>query len=383
MRDFRTLRAAGSRWAVALTLTALAPAAIAAQDTTAAPAAPAAPQPLQATQGRTHTVRTGDTLWDLARAYLGDPFLWPEIYRLNTEVVEDPHWIYPGETLHLPEGSAAGIAVVGGEGEQQQAQAGEAPSRAGGTVFAMSAARRRAMGNRRGEDVGRSTRPLIRRGDFHAAPTVVADGGIAGAGRIGERVEIAEVVRNAGADRMQIGDRMLMSAPRGRVPLVGETYLVYRLAESLGDRGQVIVPTGLVEVLSGRGGNEAMVQVVEAFDAVRAGQHVTTMERFEEMPYRRAEGIDMGIRSQVLWIESDPMLPSLHQYLIVGSRDADGVKLGDQFTLYGDDETTSREVLAVAQVIRTTRRGTTLMIIDQDTRGIRIGTPVRLTAKMP
>src|SRR5688572_25000665 len=94
-----------------------------------APAVIGSQQPA-AGDARTHTVRDGDTLWDLARTYLGDPFLWPEIYRLNPAVIEDPHWIYPGEELRLPGAGAGGEVIATGPGAP-----GESLDPLGPTVF--------------------------------------------------------------------------------------------------------------------------------------------------------------------------------------------------------------------------------------------------------
>ena len=45
-----------------------------------------------------HVIVRGDTLWDLAEHYLGDPFLWPQIWERNP-YIKDSHWIYPGDPV--------------------------------------------------------------------------------------------------------------------------------------------------------------------------------------------------------------------------------------------------------------------------------------------
>jgi LysM repeat protein len=57
-----------------------------------------------------HIVVKGDTLWDLAQKYLGNPWIWPQIWELNKWVLY-PHWIYPGNPLLIP----VGTAVIGQE----------------------------------------------------------------------------------------------------------------------------------------------------------------------------------------------------------------------------------------------------------------------------
>jgi nucleoid-associated protein YgaU len=51
---------------------------------------------------RLHIVVTGDTLFGIARVQLGDGNRWPEIFRLNSDVIDNPDRIIPGQVLVLP-----------------------------------------------------------------------------------------------------------------------------------------------------------------------------------------------------------------------------------------------------------------------------------------
>ena len=49
-----------------------------------------------------HEVENGDSLWKLADEFLGDPYLWPYIYRANKNRLSDPDKLKVGMSLVIP-----------------------------------------------------------------------------------------------------------------------------------------------------------------------------------------------------------------------------------------------------------------------------------------
>jgi len=65
-----------------------------------------------------HSVRRGDTLWDISGRYYQNPYAWPQLWAMNPQL-QNPHWIYPGDNLRLrtPEDSPGSRAnLMGADG---------------------------------------------------------------------------------------------------------------------------------------------------------------------------------------------------------------------------------------------------------------------------
>jgi hypothetical protein len=55
----------------------------------------------QQVEYKNYTIQKGDTLWDISREELNDPFLWPKVWQENPEIT-NPDRIYPDQIIRIP-----------------------------------------------------------------------------------------------------------------------------------------------------------------------------------------------------------------------------------------------------------------------------------------
>jgi len=61
----------------------------------------------------THQVQKGDTLWKICDTYLNNPYQWPRVWSYNPQIL-NPHWIRPGDMIHIEPPSAGGFGGIAG-----------------------------------------------------------------------------------------------------------------------------------------------------------------------------------------------------------------------------------------------------------------------------
>jgi nucleoid-associated protein YgaU len=382
-----------------------------------------------------HTVRPGDTLWDLARTYLGDPFLWPEIYRLNTTVVEDPHWIYPGEVLRLSGGAdvsavpqtdtplppveaAAGADTTqpGQMAQAEQPPAAEEPPAAADTDSAAAGLNEPQVADltddntpdardsvdltplvgdhRRVANTGpsleralqRSYRP-IRRTEFYSSG-FLTEGHALPFGTVLGLITPLQIEEVSSRTTAQMYSAVAVTPPSGAKYQVGDTLLAVWISDQTQDYGTVIVPTGLLRVTDvSRPENQA--EVIAAFGAIRDHQSVLPAEKFTDPGNVRPVPISDGVKARVIRHRDDRELTDPQAVIFLDRGRKDGVALGDLFELRQAPRarvgaaTVVNEAMATVQVVHVGERTATARVVKLIQPNIPAGTEARQIAKLP
>lgn len=389
------------------------------------------PASLSAQTPATHTVRKGDTLWDIAAQYFNDPLQWPRIYQMNTDVVEDPHWIYPGEVLRLvggPEVSAVpaqDTPVPAPVVAQQPAMPQPAVPQAAvaqdttmimpdtmmamgdtmpdTTVLAVVEQAQRdttpadltpLFGTPRDKNIqaqlqAYSEQPYrpLRRDEFYSAGFLTENQKLPYGTVLGP-VEPSQIGTTSGTASITTYSKVAVRPPPGGAYQVGDSLLVVRIDRKIDNYGDVLVPTGMVRVTDvSRPENTAVV--VAVYGPMRDRQLILPLERFADPGRVRPVPISDGVAGHMIESRDLQVLKGPQDVVFLDKGRLDGVAPGDLFEVRQESymqETgvaTIPESMGLIQVVRVgdhTATGRFLKVLQPD---IRPGIPVKQVAKLP
>ena len=349
-----------------------------------------------------HVVKKGDTLWDLAKFYLKDPFRWPEIFRRNTDVVENPHWIYPGEVIRIwgTEVKPGALVAADSAGEvvshivtrpvpQPQGVPQQQLTNTQGsdlTVFASPMSR--TIAAQQADLVVRSRPGGVRAGEIESAPYSDRSGGPRGPGKIVSSADRPGIKTSIVQIRYQINDDLYLDLPRGSIPRLGDSYMSYVLGPDLGEFGQVVIPTGILRIESLPQGQRPLARVMKQFGEIKLEQALVAAPEIP-FPSGPLSPLGGGPGGKIVYVHEEPVLPSIGHYVMISPASRSGVHVGDEVTFFDNtvgraDKTKAPSVVAgVGQVVRVTPYASTVIIVRQIQPTIRDGMPVQLTGKMP
>ena len=349
---------------------------------------------------QTHAVVPGETLWSLAQRYFANPYRWREIYDLNRSVIQDPHWIYPGQVLKLP-GTVTSVSVAVPPAPVAAPADTAPPAKPAPTAESAMARMEQPTVFKPAPMAVRSSAsiedkapalPTVHVGEYVRAPYVMKAGPVSGAGRLIKAGDLDPNGDNVSTTIFKDYDEVLIVPPAGAAAKKGDRYVALTMGDVLLGQGQIVVPTGVVEVTRPPvGGAAAVAQVVQLFGEMNPGQILVPLDTAGVSSTVRPKAVSGGRWASIQWIQASPVLPTVQGYAVLNLTTADGVKPGDEFEVFRtrqapedpNDPADPEISIGRAQAIKVTPFGTTALIVGQEQPALNVGMMARVTAKMP
>jgi LysM domain len=272
-----------------------------------------------------HTVKRGDTLWDISKLFLKSPWRWPQLWGMNLEQIKNPHLIYPGQLLVLDKsGGRARLRVAGG-------------GQPDGTVKLSPRARGEATG-----DSAIPTIPLNLIAPFLNEAVVLNDNELANAPRIVAAPE-SRVLMGRGdrayvrGDLGGIADWRLF---RQATPLIDPTS-----KEILGYEARFVGTAAYVREGSVTTGDDGKgsVAVPATFEILSVKEEVGVGDRLAAVPQRDFSSFTphapaQRMSGQVVQVYGDSLIAGQNQVVAINRGTNDGVERGHVLAVLRDGE---------------------------------------------
>lgn len=358
-------------------------------------------QPAPAREVARHQVRRGDTLWDLAEHYLGDPFKWPLLHQANRDLVPDPDLILPAQVLSIP-----GVAVavedptvpVRTPARPETAFARGVEVRPFQPVPDYTEIRRTRFyvpDLRAGDPQARATAREVVRAEldplegvklveFKSAPWLASVEDLDVMGRLIGSREVTEARRLA--ESVHPFDRVFIGYGPKLRPQVGDrVLLVYDRKAPVG-WGRVIEPRA--EVLVAALEEDVYTAVVtQQYGILESGVLAVALPPLPPGLSTAAEPVADGPAGRVIGFVDDLPLyrPANRVFIDLGA--AHGVNVGDEVSISIPErvlagERLPAETLARALVIRVMERSSTVRLTKVIDPALAVGMPVRVTGRV-
>lgn len=295
-----------------------------------------------------YTIQKGDTLWDLSQKFLNNPWYWPKIWSLNPGI-ENPHWIYPGNKLHIVpgEGGPQAPAQVQEERPGLDAEARNAPEEEAGASPDVSVSPPSSpdldVVRRNSREGNTALRSVSASGKlaFTPPPAVSARSGglvspeeLKSAGTLEASFEEKELLatydsayaRFKGETPVKAGDKLLVFRPEG--PIVDPVS-----HRTLATQTRTI---GVAKVVSVEG-RQATVQIERSFEEMQRGDRVRPWSPQDKRISPRPNTADVKGRI-VQAVNSGLTTYGEQNEVFIDRGSADGVQEGNTFAVirHGD-----------------------------------------------
>jgi len=314
-----------------------------------------------------YIIEKGDTLWDLSKRFLGNAYLWPQIWDQN-RYVTDAHWIYPGDPLTLPK-----VALV-------SERAGEAGAGEGAGEIGAGEGEGPIAGAPRGSEL----QPVTEEATMQCASYVVSD-------REDESLEV--IGSENGGEKLAFADRDVLYLNKGSNAGVkaGDVYSLhhaaYKVKHPVTNKfiGHKIETTGWVEIVCVQ--EETAIAVIsQACRDIHLGEYLKPLEKVNVPLVLSRPGCDRctppsgKLDRFIVDIENDSMIAGQGNLVTIDAGSDSGIAPGNLFTVYRVNYPSlpsPRNVLGELAVL-SVRERTAVGKIMQSSDAIMVGDSVEL-----